>query len=125
MTRAWEATSPGGYLVVKDIEDVEGDARYACNTLPIAWGIRSAKVFAGVWLVVLLAVLVIVLYYVVQLRWWVAAVYCVGCIIAPLAMLLRDFLKASEKADYTRLSSRIKLIMLSGILSMPVFMLHR
>lgn len=111
--------------VVKDIEDVEGDARYDCNTLPIAWGIRSAKVFAGVWLVVLLAALIIVLYYVIQLRWWMAAAYCVACIILPLALLLRDFLNASEKADYSRLSSRIKLIMLSGILSMPVFMMHR
>ncbi len=111
--------------VVKDIEDVEGDARYDCHTLPIAWGIRSAKVFAGVWLVVLLAALIIVLYYVIQLRWWMAAAYCVACIILPLALLLRDFLNASEKADYSRLSSRIKLIMLSGILSMPVFMLHR
>lgn len=110
--------------VVKDIEDVEGDARYDCNTIPIAWGIRSAKVFAGVWMVVLLAALIIVLFYVVQLRWWLAAAYCMLCIVLPLAFLLRDFLKATDKADYTRLSSRIKVIMLSGILSMPVFMLH-
>jgi hypothetical protein len=44
--------------------------------------------------------------------------------VVPLVFLSRDFLRASVKSDYTRLSSRIKLIMLSGILSMPVFMLH-
>jgi 4-hydroxybenzoate polyprenyltransferase len=110
--------------VVKDMEDVEGDARYDCNTIPIAWGIRSAKVFAGVWLAVLLAALLIVLFYVIQLRWWMAAAYCFVCIVVPLVFLSRDFLRASVKSDYTRLSSRIKLIMLSGILSMPVFMLH-
>ena len=31
--------------VVKDMEDMDGDARYGCRTLPIAWGIPASKVF--------------------------------------------------------------------------------
>ncbi|MES1161033.1 MAG: geranylgeranylglycerol-phosphate geranylgeranyltransferase, partial [Bacteroidota bacterium] len=30
--------------VVKDIEDMEGDARYGCRTMPIVWGVNTAKV---------------------------------------------------------------------------------
>ena len=33
--------------VVKDIEDLEGDMRYGCRTMPIVWGVNVAKVFAG------------------------------------------------------------------------------
>ncbi len=39
--------------VIKDMEDMEGDARYGCKTMPIVWGIPVAKVFTGVWLMVL------------------------------------------------------------------------
>ncbi len=36
--------------VVKDIEDMEGDMKYNCRTMPIVWGVNVAKVFAGTWL---------------------------------------------------------------------------
>jgi 4-hydroxybenzoate polyprenyltransferase len=40
---------------IKDIEDMEGDARYNCKTLPIVAGVRSAKIYISIWAVVLLA----------------------------------------------------------------------
>ncbi len=40
--------------VVKDMEDIQGDVKYGCRTMPIVWGIPVSKVFAGVWLVALL-----------------------------------------------------------------------
>ena len=33
--------------VVKDMEDMEGDAKYGCKTMPIVWGIPASKVFVG------------------------------------------------------------------------------
>ena len=30
--------------VIKDIEDVKGEAAYGCETLPVIWGIRGAKI---------------------------------------------------------------------------------
>ena len=56
--------------VIKDIEDMEGDAKYGCRTMPIAWGVRSTKVFIVVWLIVLLAMLVVIQVYAFQLGWW-------------------------------------------------------
>ena len=46
--------------VVKDMEDMEGDRRYGCKTMPIVWGINATKVFVGVWLIVLTGVLIVV-----------------------------------------------------------------
>ncbi len=107
--------------VVKDMEDMEGDARYNCRTMPIAWGIPVSKVFTGVWLVVLVGILCIVQFYVLQLGWWVSAVYCFALIVIPLLWLLYKLYKAQVTADYRLLSAVIKAVMLTGILSMMFF----
>ncbi|MES1226839.1 MAG: geranylgeranylglycerol-phosphate geranylgeranyltransferase, partial [Bacteroidota bacterium] len=51
--------------VVKDMEDIEGDEKYGCRTMPIVWGIPASKVFAGVWLIVLILAVAILLVYAV------------------------------------------------------------
>lgn len=52
--------------VVKDMEDVEGDRRNGCKTMPIVWGYNASKVFTAVWLVVLIAILVVAQIYVIR-----------------------------------------------------------
>ena len=107
--------------VVKDMEDMEGDAHDGCRTMPIVWGVPVSKVFVATWLVVLIASLVAVQFYVLQYRWWWSIVYSLFCIILPLIRLLRDLRRAVTSTDYHRMSSLIKIIMLSGILSMIFF----
>jgi len=110
--------------VVKDIEDMEGDAKYNCKTMPIVWGVPSSKVFAGVWLVVLIGVLFIILFYALQLGWWLITLYCFLMVILPLIWILRKLYVAQNTPQYHRVSSIIKLVMLSGILSMLLFKLY-
>src|SRR5688572_1506601 len=69
--------------VVKDIEDMPGDAKYGCRTMPIVWGVHVSKVFAGTWLAVLTAALFIVFAYVLQFKWWLTAAYCLLFVIIP------------------------------------------
>ena len=104
--------------VVKDIEDMEGDAKYGCRTMPIVWGVNVSKVFAGTWLSVICAGLIIVFAYILQFRWWMAAAYCALLIIAPLMKILIGLYRARSTADYHELSKWIKLVMFTGILSM-------
>jgi 4-hydroxybenzoate polyprenyltransferase len=103
------------------MEDMEGDARYGCKTMPIVWGVPAAKVFTAVWLVVLVGALVIIQIYALHLGWWWSVAYCVIAIIAPLLWVLRKLYTAQTPADYHHLSSAVKLIMLAGILSMVFF----
>jgi 4-hydroxybenzoate polyprenyltransferase len=110
--------------VVKDIEDMEGDAKYNCKTMPIVWGVPSSKVFAGVWLVVLIGALSIIQFYAFQLRWWLTSVYTLVMILAPLIWILRKLYIAQNSQQYHQLSSVIKLVMLSGIVSMLFFKLY-
>ncbi len=107
--------------VVKDIEDMVGDAKYGCRTMPIVWGVHVSKVFAGTWLVVLASALVIVFGYVLQLKWWLSAAYCLLFVIVPLMMVIRRFVKAETINDFSKLSGLIKLVMFTGILSMVFF----
>ena len=110
--------------VVKDIEDMEGDRKYNCKTLPIVWGVQAAKIFVAVWLVVLIAALAILQIYVLPLGWWHSALYCLVAIIVPLIWIFAGLFKASTPADFHRLSGVIKFVMLTGILSMVFFSIY-
>jgi 4-hydroxybenzoate polyprenyltransferase len=110
--------------VVKDMEDRYGDERYGCRTMPITWGIPASKVFTATWLVVLIAALIIIEFYVLQLHWWWFAVYSIVLIILPLLNILRKLYLAVSAPDYHRLSSSLKMVMFSGILSMLLFKLY-
>ena len=106
---------------IKDIEDMPGDARYGCRTMPIVWGVNATKVYIAVWMVILIAILAVVQVYVLQFRWWWAVVYCVLLIILPLLYIFIKLFKASSAKDYHQLSKWAKLVMLTGILSMIFF----
>ncbi len=112
--------------VVKDMEDIDGDRRYGCKTMPIVWGLNATKVFVAVWLVVLITVLVLVQIYVMQFGWWlwVSAFYCLIAIIVPLSLVFKKLIKAHTPQHFHSISSLIKLAMLTGILSMFFFLYY-
>jgi 4-hydroxybenzoate polyprenyltransferase len=107
--------------VVKDMEDMEGDARYGCRTMPIVWGIPVSKMFTAIWLLVLTAVLGLTQFYVLHFGWWWSAVYCILLIVLPLLWILYKLRNAVVTAHYAQLSSLIKGVMFTGILSMVFF----
>lgn len=107
--------------VVKDIEDIEGDRRFGCYTMPIALGMNATKVFAAVWLVVLIGALIIVQFYVLNHKWWWSAFYCIVFIVIPLLYIFKLLFRANKSEDFHRLSSLIKATMLTGILSIIFF----
>lgn len=107
--------------VIKDLEDMEGDARYQCRTMPIAWGVPTTKVFTAVWLVVCIASLLIVQLYAWQLGWWYIALYANLLVILPLIFILKKLYSATSPPQYHQLSTYVKMVMLAGILSMLFF----
>ena len=107
--------------VIKDMEDMEGDRRYGCTTMPIVWGLPVSKVFAGVWLVVLTAMVTAIQIYVIQLGWWLPALYSIALIVIPLIWVLKKLYQANTPEQFHRLSTVIKIIMFTGIISMVFF----
>ncbi len=106
---------------IKDIEDMTGDERYGCRTMPIVWGVNASKVYIAVWLVVIIALLIILQVYVFRFGWWWAMIYSILFIILPLGLIFLRLFRAQSKDDYHRLSNLTKMVMLSGILSMIFF----
>lgn len=109
---------------IKDMEDLEGDARYGCRTLPIVAGIRATKIYSGIWLVVLTGSLALLQLYVLQFRWWLAVLYSVLLVVVPLVLLLVRLNRSYTSADFASLSRFCKLIMFTGILSMIFFRIY-
>ncbi|PJE47757.1 MAG: ubiquinone biosynthesis protein UbiA [Sediminibacterium sp.] len=107
--------------VVKDMEDIEGDQKYGCTTMPIVWGIRASKVFVAVWMVVLIAALIILQFYVLGLGWWQSALYCFVLIILPLLVILKKLYQANSPESFHTVSTWIKLVMFTGIVAMLFF----
>jgi 4-hydroxybenzoate polyprenyltransferase len=110
--------------IVKDMEDIEGDRKYFCKTMPIFWGIVPTKLFVSVWMVVLAAILFFLMGYAFLKGYFVMSGYVLFFLVFPLIGMLLLLNKASHSGDFKKLSSRIKLFMLLGILSMIVYYYH-
>jgi 4-hydroxybenzoate polyprenyltransferase len=110
--------------VIKDMEDIKGDAAYGCRTMPIVWGIPASKVFAGVWLIVLILAVIVLLVYAVLIGWFVASLFALTLVVVPLVMILRNLYRAVTIAQFHSISTLIKLVMLTGIISMVFFKWH-
>ncbi len=108
---------------IKDMEDMPGDAKYNCRTMPIVWGVNAAKVYTAVWLVVLIASIIVILVYILIFKWWLPIAYSIVLIILPLAFVLLKLRTAHTSRHYHQLSTVTKLVMFTGILSMLFFVI--
>jgi 4-hydroxybenzoate polyprenyltransferase len=109
---------------IKDMEDMEGDTRYGCKTLPIVAGMRSTKIYVTVWNIVLFGSVSVLQLYILQFRWWFAIIYCILFIIIPLILLQRKLFNAVKSKEFRYLSNLSKLIILTGIVSMIFFKIY-
>ena len=106
---------------VKDMEDIEGDRRYGCETMPVVWGMRATKIYVAVWLTVLVGVLIALQVYIIRFQWWWPVIYTVTLIISPLVYCFYELFRASTREEFHILSRLNKGVMLTGILSMLFF----
>ena len=104
--------------VIKDMEDIEGDVKYGCRTMPVVWGLQAAKFFCICWLTVLVAALIFIQFYVLQYGWWITIIFTILLVIFPIFLVLKRLMRSNEPAQFHQLSTMIKSIMMMGILSM-------
>ncbi|MFM7711008.1 MAG: geranylgeranylglycerol-phosphate geranylgeranyltransferase [Ferruginibacter sp.] len=104
--------------VVKDLEDVAGDSKFGCKTMPIVWGFPVSKMFVAIWIFISAAMLLMLQLLAWNDGWRWSVFYSVVFLITPMLFLLVDVKKANTPSDFARLSLRMKWIMLAGILSM-------
>ncbi len=108
--------------MVKDMEDVEGDKRMGCRTLPVVVGVAKAKRFAlGVGIVLLFFILWVQYFLFVSGFTYVAAYFILVDLLSVIVIL--KLIKTGDINGFHKVSTYTKLLMLVGILSMVLFWL--
>lgn len=103
--------------ILKDIEDMRGDASFACRTLPIVVGIASTKWVLYFLLLCFHLFTIAALVNRVPENLWFSG-YMLLFVLLPGGLLWYRLRWAHRKKDFSRLSQLCKFIMLAGILSM-------
>ena len=102
--------------IIKDIEDSEGDTAYGCNTIPIAWGITSAKNIAlGISVITFLCIAYLQ-YSQYKLHATSSFLYLLFFIQLPLLFIMYKINVAKNPKDFTIPARLVKVLMLFGIL---------
>ncbi len=106
--------------IIKDIEDIHGDAALNARTAPIAWGESIAKILAAAAAILLIGLLVLAVF---SLRQYMVpfGLVMIAVIIILTTLALFMLVKARNKKAYHNISQFTKLIMLSGILLILFF----
>jgi 4-hydroxybenzoate polyprenyltransferase len=105
--------------VVKDIEDYEGDLKTGMNTLPIYLGKeKTQKVIFGLSFIPLIALLYYLNANFKSLEYVIY--YTLAFVIAPMLYFIVKLWPAKNQKDFNHLSTVLKIIMITGILSIIV-----
>lgn len=106
--------------MIKDIEDMKGDAASGLKTFPVLIGIKHTKT---VIIVLVLATLSAVVYYVINFLYQhqLAVLYVLVAIVGPLMYFIVKILSAKSNKNFHNLSAVLKLVMLTGILSIALY----
>jgi 4-hydroxybenzoate polyprenyltransferase len=107
--------------IIKDIEDIEGDREFGCNTLPIVAGKNNAKFIA---IGLLLLIFGLILFLQIKQSWWESLPvfgYTMLFVQIPILILAVKLFFSVEKKHFNAASIIAKVVMIGGILSLPVF----
>ena len=106
--------------MVKDIEDIDGDSKAGIQTLPVMLGKeRTNKIV----LILSLIPIVSITYYVITylFKQQLVVGYFLILVIAPLIYVSIKLFNANKKAQYKHISLILKLVMLTGMLSLLLY----
>ncbi len=101
--------------IIKDMEDVKGDAAHGCKTLPILWGIARTKIL----LYILIASFITTLFVLTtelpnqQRVGWIFLAMMI-----PVGYFTYKLVRADTRKNFADLSNACKIIMLLGVLTM-------
>jgi 4-hydroxybenzoate polyprenyltransferase len=99
--------------IVKDMEDMRGDAQFGCRTLPIVWGLEPTKTFV-LWICGLFALMLPTLSYPVSL-----SLFVYNFVLAVLVLFLAyQIRKAGTHHAFRQLSRLCKAVLALGVIGM-------
>ena len=106
--------------IVKDVEDMRGDAQHGCRTLPLVVGVAKTKWVAGFFLVCLALLTLGATARMFVSGHWLLGAWLVLLVLLPMVQLARLLMRADRRRHFKYLSAWCKGIMLAGVLSMAL-----
>ena len=100
--------------IIKDMQDIRGDARFGARTLPIIWGLRRTKYLIYTLISLFVVTIFVIAYSLGNSR----LVWIFGLLLIPIGWLTYRLVLADTRRDFGYLSQLCKLIMLLGVMSM-------
>ena len=100
--------------IIKDMEDVKGDEKHGCRTLPIIWGIARTKLLVYVLIASFITTLFILATQLPNQR--IAYIFLV--MMLPIGFFTYKLVYADKPQDFAFLSDACKIIMVIGVLTM-------
>ena len=107
--------------LVKDVQDMQGDASRNMKTFVIRFGIHHTKILIQLLCFIMLAMTLAAAYYSYSYHWYQLSIYFLVAVGIPLVYFSFSLKKSQNTQDFTNLSSLAKIVMLAGILSMQIF----
>lgn len=98
--------------IIKDLEDIEGDRKFECKTLPVVIGQRKTKLV--VYLISVIFIIVVAILLQREPKFW----YVLGGLTLMLGLLNFILGRADKTVDFANLSRLSKQIMILGLISM-------
>jgi 4-hydroxybenzoate polyprenyltransferase len=107
--------------IIKDMEDVEGDMKYGCKTMPIVIGIKSSRNIC----IALALITMIFLVYFQSIKWstgnLIGSLYIGIALQLPFIYLIYRLITSKDKKDFRVAGNTAKFIMLTGVCYLFVF----
>lgn len=101
--------------IVKDLEDIKGDATFGCRTLPVVIGIRKTKSIMFFLSILFVACISFLLFETGKQYYWLI----IGNVVA-VSLLLYFLSRADTIKHFHQLSTLTKIMMLLGVISMAM-----
>mgnify|MGYP002071885751 CR=1 FL=1 len=101
--------------IVKDMEDIKGDAKEGCETMPIRWGLKKTAGFTQALGIVALLPLLLSSIALLQTTHYILGGYVTVTLIVPLVYWLFSLQKKATTEHYARCSKQLKWMMVAGI----------
>jgi 4-hydroxybenzoate polyprenyltransferase len=99
--------------IVKDIEDFEGDHAYGKKTIPVIWGINTARWISVTITIIIIALLIAAWFFFI--RDYITMIYFLVMLVIPLCLISVFLIKGSDQSTFHNASIWLKIIMLSGL----------
>ncbi len=107
--------------LVKDMEDLKGDAEYGSRTLPIIIGVKSTKIIVSLIIGLILCFLIYLQFRQASSGDYISVLHLFTTLEVPLGIAIYLLNKADSQKQFSLVSSVIKIAMLMGILTMLYF----